>query len=124
MRQNLIEKVLREHIEERNAFFVFPTQTAADLWADRATFVTSVTAYSRRFSKARRKTSSATRKCAAGFLQKQSPPSSISSTETQRLQRIFCKFLILTINTGLVYAVSPLSACFSGTPSEVFDGIL
>lgn len=44
MRQNLIEKVLREHIEERNAFFVFPTQTAADLWADRATFVTSVTA--------------------------------------------------------------------------------
>ncbi len=42
--ENLIEKILCEHIENQRCFFVFPTQMAADLWADRATFVTSVTA--------------------------------------------------------------------------------
>ena len=44
MSENLIEKVLCEHITDRNCFFIFPTQIAADLWADRATLVTSVTA--------------------------------------------------------------------------------
>lgn len=32
---NLIEKNLKEHIDEENAFFVFPTQIAADMWADK-----------------------------------------------------------------------------------------
>ena len=44
MSKNIIEKILCDHITERNCFFVFPTQIAADLWADRATLVTSVTA--------------------------------------------------------------------------------
>ncbi|MCR4940197.1 MAG: PD-(D/E)XK nuclease family protein [Treponemataceae bacterium] len=44
MQKNLIEKVLCEHIKEQESFFVFPTQMAADRWADRATLVTSVTA--------------------------------------------------------------------------------
>lgn len=44
MEKNLIEQILSEHIEDQDSFFVFPTQLAADLWADRATLVTSVTA--------------------------------------------------------------------------------
>ncbi len=32
---NLIEKNLKEHIDEENSFFVFPTQIAADMWADK-----------------------------------------------------------------------------------------
>lgn len=35
MIQNLIEKLLLENIKNQSAFFVFPTQTSADLWADR-----------------------------------------------------------------------------------------
>lgn len=35
MAQNLIEKILLENIKNQSAFFVFPTQTSADLWADR-----------------------------------------------------------------------------------------
>lgn len=35
MTQNLIEKLLLENIKNQAAFFVFPTQTSADLWADR-----------------------------------------------------------------------------------------
>lgn len=44
MSKNLIEKVLCDNITDRKCFFVFPTQIAADLWADRATLVTSVSA--------------------------------------------------------------------------------
>lgn len=32
---NLIEKTILEHIYDQGAFFIFPTQTAADNWADR-----------------------------------------------------------------------------------------
>ncbi len=35
MTENLIEKLLLENIKNQSAFFVFPTQTSADLWADR-----------------------------------------------------------------------------------------
>ncbi len=41
---NLIEECLKNHIKEQNAVFVFPTQMAADLWADRITEVSDVTA--------------------------------------------------------------------------------
>lgn len=44
MNQNMIEKVLTEHINEKKTVFVFPTQTAADLWADRIISVSTVTA--------------------------------------------------------------------------------
>lgn len=44
MSENLIENTLKEYIGDKNAVFVFPTQIAADLWADRATFVTDCTA--------------------------------------------------------------------------------
>ncbi len=44
MAENLIEKTIREHILEKNAVFVFPTQIAADLWADRLIQTTEVTA--------------------------------------------------------------------------------
>lgn len=35
MAENLIEKLILENIKNQSAFFVFPTQTSADLWADR-----------------------------------------------------------------------------------------
>ena len=43
---NLIEQTIKTHIHELTSVFVFPTQTAADLWADRATnpTVTNVSA--------------------------------------------------------------------------------
>ena len=43
--KNLIEQTIKNHIHEQTSVFVFPTQTAADLWADRATnpAVTDVT---------------------------------------------------------------------------------
>lgn len=44
MKENLIEKNLCEHIKEKNSVFVFPTQVAADLWADRIISVSEVTA--------------------------------------------------------------------------------
>ncbi len=44
MNQNLIEKNLIENIHKLNCYFVFPTQTAADLWADRITLVSDVSA--------------------------------------------------------------------------------
>lgn len=44
MKENLIEKILCEHIKEKKSVFVFPTQTAADLWADRIICVSNVTA--------------------------------------------------------------------------------
>lgn len=37
MEQNLIENTIKNHIKNKNDVFVFPTQTAADLWADRIT---------------------------------------------------------------------------------------
>lgn len=37
MEQNLIENTIINHIKNINDVFVFPTQTAADLWADRIT---------------------------------------------------------------------------------------
>lgn len=42
--KNLIEETLIHNIQNQNTIFVFPTQTAADLWADRATEITSVSA--------------------------------------------------------------------------------
>lgn len=44
--QNLIEQTIKSQIHNQNSIFVFPTQTAADLWADRATdpAVTNVSA--------------------------------------------------------------------------------
>lgn len=44
MTENLIETTLKNHISERNTVFVFPTQIAADLWADRCTLVSDVSA--------------------------------------------------------------------------------
>ena len=41
---NPIEKIISENIFDLNSVFVFPTQTAADLWADKATQVTEVSA--------------------------------------------------------------------------------
>ena len=38
MSKNIIEETLVQHIKEQNSFFVFPTQTAADLWADKIIF--------------------------------------------------------------------------------------
>lgn len=42
--KNPIEEVLIENIKNQNCFFVFPTQMAADLWADRIISVSSVSA--------------------------------------------------------------------------------
>lgn len=42
MEQNIIEKTLLENIHNQNAFFIFPTQTAADLWADKIVCESSV----------------------------------------------------------------------------------
>lgn len=44
MKKNMIEENLSMHITERNSVFVFPTQTAADLWADRIISVSEITA--------------------------------------------------------------------------------
>lgn len=41
---NLIESILKENIKNQSVIFVFPTQIAADLWADRATLITGVSA--------------------------------------------------------------------------------
>lgn len=41
---NIIEKTLKENIRNANNIFVFPTQMAADRWADRATLVCNVSA--------------------------------------------------------------------------------
>ena len=37
---NLVEQVLKENIKNQNVIFVFPTEIAAAMWADRAIFVT------------------------------------------------------------------------------------
>lgn len=42
--KNLIEETLKENIKDINSCFVFSTQMAADLWADRATLVCNVNA--------------------------------------------------------------------------------
>ncbi len=42
--QNIIEKTLQENIKNQDAVFVFPTEIAASMWADRATFVTDCSA--------------------------------------------------------------------------------
>lgn len=42
MSENLIEKTLRENIKNLNTIFIFPTQTAADLWADRIITISDV----------------------------------------------------------------------------------
>ena len=44
MKENLIEKTLKEHVKERDAVFVFPTQIAASLWADRIIEISDCTA--------------------------------------------------------------------------------
>ena len=44
MAQNLIEKLLLENIKKQNEFFVFPTQTSADLWADRIVLTSKIKA--------------------------------------------------------------------------------
>lgn len=44
MNENIIEETLKKYISSDNAVFVFPTQIAADLWADRSIFVTDVSA--------------------------------------------------------------------------------
>ena len=40
--ENIIEKTLKENIRNPDAYFVFATQTAADLWADRITETSEV----------------------------------------------------------------------------------
>ena len=42
--ENIIEETLKANIKNVNNRFVFPTQMAADLWADRATLTCGVTA--------------------------------------------------------------------------------
>lgn len=44
MLENIIELTLSNHIKEQNSFFVFPTQTAADLWADKIIFLNNINA--------------------------------------------------------------------------------
>ena len=44
MANNLIEQTIKQHVYELNAVFVFPTQTAADLWADETIRNTETTA--------------------------------------------------------------------------------
>ena len=44
MKENLIEKTLKERVKERDAVFVFPTQIAASLWADRIIEISDCTA--------------------------------------------------------------------------------
>ncbi|WP_287046446.1 hypothetical protein [Treponema sp.] len=40
--ENIIEKTLKENVRNPDAYFVFATQTAADLWADRITETSEV----------------------------------------------------------------------------------
>lgn len=42
MSENIIEKTLLENIKNLNTIFIFPTQTAADLWADRIITISDV----------------------------------------------------------------------------------
>ncbi len=42
--QNIIEKTLQENIKNQNSVFVFPTEIAATMWADRATLITDCSA--------------------------------------------------------------------------------
>lgn len=44
MQNSKIESIIKEHIKNLNAIFVFPTQIAADMWADRATLISGVSA--------------------------------------------------------------------------------
>ncbi|MCR5762604.1 MAG: PD-(D/E)XK nuclease family protein [Treponema sp.] len=44
MKNLQIEEALKKYIHNQNAIFVFPTQVAADLWADRATLISGVSA--------------------------------------------------------------------------------
>lgn len=44
MAQNKIEATITKHIAEQTTVFVFPTQTAADLWADRTTLTSGASA--------------------------------------------------------------------------------
>lgn len=44
MRPSIIEQTICQHIQKLNTIFIFPTQTAADLWADRATLVSQASA--------------------------------------------------------------------------------
>ena len=36
-KENLIEKKIKEHIDDEKTVFVFPTGISSQLWADRAT---------------------------------------------------------------------------------------
>ena len=38
--ENIVEKILKENIRNQDTIFVFPTEIAASLWADRSIFVT------------------------------------------------------------------------------------
>ena len=38
--ENIVEKILKENIKNQDTVFVFPTEIAASLWADRSIFVT------------------------------------------------------------------------------------
>lgn len=49
MEMNPIERTIRERLAEQTAVFVFPTQTAADLWSDRATTFGRTAVASERF---------------------------------------------------------------------------
>ncbi len=44
MSNNLIEITLKENIKNPKAIFVFPTQTAAELWSDKIIFISDVSA--------------------------------------------------------------------------------
>ena len=44
MSENAIELNIKKYITDRNTYFVFPTEIAASMWADRATFVTECSA--------------------------------------------------------------------------------
>lgn len=44
MQKNIIQETILSHLNELNSIFIFPTQTAADLWADRTTLVSDFTA--------------------------------------------------------------------------------
>lgn len=46
MSENLIEKTLKEHINEKDCIFVFPTEISASMWADRIIFVSDCSAVS------------------------------------------------------------------------------
>ena len=44
MNANIIEETLKNNVSDVDSYFVFPTQLAADLWADRITQVSSTKA--------------------------------------------------------------------------------